>query len=120
MGAIVSHAGKFDILDYHRETDLAIDFTVLLPSGSPLHLTGATALWRVFRAYRHRVFLEKSIGSGIAVVDAATGKLRVTVARADTRDLAPTTYRHELRVRKDGVEDVVIDGSFAVLASPRL
>lgn len=112
-------SNTFNVTDYHRETDLEIEFTINDADGDPLNLAEAIAMWRLSRRATGPALITKTIGAGIAVTEEEAGVLVVTVNRAETRGMLGA-YHHELRVRLNDAEDVVINGQFVVRASPPL
>lgn len=61
--------------------------------------------------------IQKTIGSGITVLDAAAGHIRVTILPADTATLsAATTYFCDLQIKSaGGVITTVADGTIAIV-----
>src|SRR5262245_52513844 len=65
-------------------------------NGDPLDLTGATMEWWLAKTSHSEKTLQKKLGSGLTVV-AGTG-VNVSLASADTYDLKPEIWYHELKV----------------------
>jgi hypothetical protein len=96
--------------------------TVTDGAGAPVNLAGATAIrYAVTRrgpggAPILPAVIVKSLGSGVAVTDAAAGKFTVTLANGETGALAGT-YRHEAEVTDaDGRISTVFIGAFGIEA----
>lgn len=97
----------------YQGDSLTAQFSVVDDEGSPVDLTGATITWRA-ATVSHQTVLDKAVGRGITVTDAAGGVCEVALAPDDTASLLGT-YRHQLRVvDATGQEAVVAEGAMTV------
>ena len=71
-------------------------------TGNPKVLTGASVQWAMFRAYKGTVVLTKDTDGGITITDAAGGILTISIGAADTLDIRPDDYAHEVEVTDSG------------------
>ena|ERR1700722_15502352 len=62
--------------------------------------------------------LKYTTSPGIRIIDGPNGKLRVTIASADTLMLAPAMYSWEVRRIDNGNNSVEAEGVFYLLPSP--
>lgn len=109
----------------HAGDDLTITVTVTADGtagGTPVSLAGATAItwaaapWSQLGEATERA-VTKTLGAGIAVTDAAGGEFTVTLAAADTADLAGR-YTHQARVTDAaGKRSTVLSGILEVEGS---
>lgn len=102
---------------YQGDT-LLIDMTVRDNAGAPKSLVGATIKYAV--GYKPGIgqpsIFQKTVGSGIAITDAANGAFTITVAAADTQALKGAAYYHECEVTDAaGVKHTVMTGTLTVL-----
>lgn len=88
------------------------------PAGSAINLAGYTAAMQVRKTFGGPTVLSLSNVSGIAI-DAALGKLTITVARATTQTLpAPMQGVYDLEVATGTVTYRLLEGS--VLVTPEV
>lgn len=81
--------------------ELAI--TVTDEDGDPVDLLNTTVTWAIARNAHTDALIEKDTDGDVTIVDAAAGELNVDIEPADTRDLRPRTYYHEVELRdQDG------------------
>lgn len=71
---------------------LALDFGIVDADGDPIDLTGATIRWWMARSVYATPILQKSVGSGIAVISLPAGTFTVTLDPQDTADLVGAFY----------------------------
>lgn len=92
-----------------------LGFTVADANGDPMDLNGATIRWQAARSVNSRPpLIEKSIGSGISVTNAALGQFDVALAATDTENLRGALY-HEAEIIDDqGNVITVIAGTMTV------
>jgi hypothetical protein len=102
-----------------RGDTIVIEFAVS-QDGVALNLTGYS-IW--FTAKKQKsdndtapTAIQKTLSSGIVVLDAAAGHIKVTILPADTATLsADTTYVCDLQVKSGGgVITTVADGTMAI------
>jgi hypothetical protein len=75
-----------------------LDFIVQDYDGSVQNLTDCEVRWALSDpADLSTALIEKEDGDGISVIDAANGRLTVTLTAGDTSELSGT-YRHELEI----------------------
>lgn len=87
------------------------------PAGSPVDLTGFTAVrWQMSKSASKRPpQLEKSIGDGVVITSAVDGEFEVTLDSADTEDLKGDFY-HEVEVKDaSGRPATVLSGTITIL-----
>lgn len=86
------------VIQVNENSDLVIDFTVK-ESGVPIDLSDATEL--VYGVFENRIdgrkIIEKTIGDGISLDNAAVGVVRLTLSADDTVGHSGLKY-HEMRV----------------------
>ena len=99
-----------------RTNDL--DLTVVQSNGTtPLDLTGKTLAFTVKLTKVSAALFTKTIGDGIAVVNAAGGVFRVTIDPADTSGLAEEVYYHETEVTNGAEVVTIMDGRLKIKKS---
>ncbi|HSF94778.1 MAG TPA: hypothetical protein VLA52_07105 [Thermohalobaculum sp.] len=110
--------------DYHAGDNKPLDFTVYDEDpanpgqpdlASPVDLTGATIRWALSAfATDAAPLLTKTTALGITITDAAAGKFRVSLDKADTVALNGKYY-HEAEVLTAGAaDDTVATGTVTV------
>jgi hypothetical protein len=67
-------------------------------AGAALNLTGCTIRWWFAKNANGPALFQKSIGSGVTVVSAASGRFDVRMAPADTFSINPGDYYHECEI----------------------
>ena len=73
---------------------------------TPLDLDGVTINFRMIKP--GNVAINKSVGSGITIIDADSGRCNVTIDSADTADITnTTTIEYELQLTIAGKYDTV-------------
>jgi hypothetical protein len=80
--------------------DKTVSIALTNEDGTPFDTAGATMEWWLAKTNHSDKIVAKTIGSGLAL---ATGGVTVTLASADTYDLKPEIYYHELKVTKAGL-----------------
>jgi len=104
----------------HSGDTLTLEVTVNDSSGSAVDLTAATFTWAMSKksnsavAPRGAALLTKALASGVTLIDAATGRIDITLDPADTESLAGTYY-HELQMTDTGVVSTVLYGSVTIV-----
>jgi hypothetical protein len=79
------------------EQDLVI--TILAADGGPLNLTGVQSIaFSVATPYDRKALFSKQLGSGVSVLDAANGKIRVNLTEVDTEKLSGGVFYHETKI----------------------
>lgn len=96
----------------------ALDFAIVDAGGGAVDLMGATIRWQMARSVRAAAILEKAIGSGITITDAAAGKFTVELDPTDTAAITGTFY-HEVEII-DAVGNVSTPRSGTILIKPGL
>lgn len=94
-------------IEFFAGDDKVLQFTVTQAgSTDPLDLTNAEIMFRMIK--EGNVEINKSIGTGVTVVDAAAGRLDVTINSSDTVDIFNTVeLEYELQLRQAGLYDTV-------------
>lgn len=76
-----------DIVDYIAGDSMEIDFTVQDAAGAALDLSGAVVKWSATKAPGASnigtAIVTKTIGSGITIMDATAGTLKVLIGKGD-------------------------------------
>lgn len=99
---------------FQGETKL-FEFTVNKADDSgPEIITGWAIEWRVFQHAKAQDTLLVETGADVTITDGPNGLVRVTVAAADTIEIEPSIYWHELW-RTDVNNEAVLSYGPAVL-----
>lgn len=77
--------------------------------GTPFDPAGAAMEWWLSRTSHSEKIIAKSIGSGSILIVA--GGINITLASADTYDLKPEIYYHELKIIKGSTVSVATVGA---------
>src|SRR4051812_42135145 len=85
-----------DAAEWFVGEDKTLLFTVLDSAKAAVNVTGWAIEWVFGRNPDMPPLFKKTIGAGITVLDAAQGRLSVTIAAADTTGLRDATYYHTL------------------------
>jgi hypothetical protein len=71
-----------------------ISITITDPQGNAIDLTGFNVTWGIAQSEWADPVVEKSTdGGGVELVDAANGKIEVTIVPGDTEELGGTYYQ---------------------------
>lgn len=94
----MSAAPEYDF-EMHQGDTKRLTVTVKDPAGAVVSLVGAQSIkWWVAKTVRSTVrLIEKSVGSGIVVTNAAGGVITITLSPANTVAVSGSYY-HELEV----------------------
>jgi len=76
---------------------ITFEFTAKEESGAVINLTGMTLKWALGRTKNGPKLLTKTVGAGIVIIDAATGRFNVSLAEADTINFEGDYY-HEAKL----------------------
>ena len=105
----------YDLLTRHGNT-LTVPLRFKSADGSPFDLTGSELVFYC-KAQQGSVNLRKTIGSGLAMSDPASGRVTVTLTAAETRSLpAGRMTDYEIERRIDGTEKTLLAGLIEVEA----
>lgn len=87
--------------------------------GVAVNLTGYTADMQVRYATDTSIIVELSTSNGRITIDAAYGRVNLTISAADTATLAAGTYQYDLNLTNtaDGTIYKILQGTFVVAAS---
>lgn len=99
------------------------DVTVTVSLSPATNITGWSLAFTVKRQYGDAAALiAKTVGSGITVVNAATGVFAVALASADTNNanVGPGAYPFEITRTDGGSRTVLTIGTFTVLPAVAL
>ena len=122
-------AQKVDILDsdhWFTNSDYAINCYIKQADGTTAQdVTGWTFSWVLKRNASDldaNAILTKTSGSGISIINAATGHVRVTIDDLDTDGSvrAPRMYVHELKRIDPGFEAPLVVGLAKLLRSAHI
>jgi hypothetical protein len=85
--------------------------TVDTSAGAPDDIINFDFSWRMWHILTGTV-LEKSVGDGITILDQTIyrGQLVVLIEPADTENLTPLTYKHQLIMSFGGAAQTVMEG----------
>lgn len=104
------------MVEIYRRNSRVLNLTVTDEADAAVDLTGCTVHWVVCDAVG-TALIEKSMGAGITIENAAAGQIRIDLAPDDT-DIPPGTYQHELLViDENGNRYTALAGQFTVLPS---
>jgi len=112
--------GTQNDITLHSGDTLVLEVTVKNASATAVDLTAATFAWAMSKksasavAPQGAALLTKALASGITLIDAATGRIDITLDPADTESLAGTYY-HELQMTDTGVVSTVLYGSVTIV-----
>ncbi|HEY0820258.1 MAG TPA: hypothetical protein VGD46_15845 [Rhizobacter sp.] len=89
----------------------------VMQGASPLNLAGITAakFWLAKKVSSPSPLVEKTLGAGVTVTDAAQGRLEIALANADTRPLKGSLYCELELVNADGRRATVMVGTVTVV-----
>lgn len=95
--------------------------TKVLGIGPPVNLAGVLAAWATFKnnvALYDQGQLQKTLGSGVTVVDAALGIVEVTLDPLDTRGFAdgPTKLVYDVQLKEADGSITTIDSGVLVVS----
>lgn len=68
--------------------------TIYDSAGNPVNLSGATITFKATKRRNGEAVISKSLGDGIAMIDAGQGRHSVTLSPADTVDLRGVLFWH--------------------------
>ena len=104
-------------LEVYQGKDKLIDATIYDTAGAELDISGSTFEWVVYRPTSGEIVLTKTVGSGITIIDAPNGLIRITLVPDDTLTLLGN-YNHECELTDATSKiDTVFTGYFKVIAS---
>jgi hypothetical protein len=89
-------------------------------AGEAVNLTGYTITFTAKKDIKDAdaapTTIQKTLGSGIVVLDAPTGKIRITLNSADTATFPDvvTTYVADVQIKKDGITTTVASGTITI------
>ena len=99
--------------------DITITTQVLDCTDTAVDLTSIESAQWVLKKYSEDVaiLLTKTVGAGIAITDATTGTMVIVLEAADTQDIEPGDYYHELRIDNNSAITTVSTGKFVITAT---
>lgn len=93
---------------------VTLNLTIKDSDSVVIDLTGFTAKWSAQKFYHASTRINKTIGSGITIIDAAAGQLDVVVAQGDITRAG--VWFHELELVDDaGESQTVLNGKIDVI-----
>lgn len=101
-------------------TDNTLDLVLVDGANQPLNLTGASIWFTAKRRYSDTdadAIIQKTVGDGITVDNAAGGLAHVTLLPEDTFDLPfyRQTFRYDVKVKSsDGISAIVARGQLTI------
>lgn len=105
-----------DFKMYAGDTKI-LDVVVKDSNGFPVDLTGTAVRWQLGKSATARPpLVQKSVGNGITLADAANGRFEVTLSAADTQALRGSYY-HEAEVDDLGTIATVLAGKVQIDAA---
>lgn len=99
---------------------VALDIQVSDLNNDPIDLDGATGTWAMAKSVEGPAIVTKTVGAGgIVILDPSSdGILEITLLVADTINLLPGVYYHELQIVDAGGDtSTVIRGNITVSAA---
>lgn len=101
---------------YFSGDHLVLEVTVQDDAGSVLDLTGIQALvWELAKTVKSSTaHVTKSIGSGITVINATSGRVDVAIVPADTASLKGEKYHEMQMTDSNGNVSTVMYGKFTI------
>jgi hypothetical protein len=94
--------------DMYQGEDKVVFIKLDNADGSPFDPTDSTFEWWLAKTNHSAKTVSKTIGSGLTVMP---GGVNIALASADTYDLKPEIWYHELKVTKGGVLSVTTVGA---------
>ena len=86
-----------------------IDITVpITMNGVALNIAGATLTWKMYHILTGIVLTKDNSTIGGVTINGDNESITLNFVKADTEDLIPLTYYHEIRIAKSGAENVLI------------
>lgn len=105
-----SSLASTDLLQFYRGDTIRLDIQVFDETSTPQSLVGATirSFWKEEECYTVTVY-ELAIGTGITVLDASKGIIRVELSPAQSANLLTITYVFDVEVTlEDGTVGTVL------------
>ena len=103
--------------DMYAGDDQNIGITIKDALGGNMNLTDVNAIQWIMKKYAlsSGSLIEKNVGSGVTILTAASGEVRVELYSADTQSVTPGPYYHEMRV-KDSSNNIstVLTGTMTI------
>ncbi len=116
--------GTLHSFDMHRGDDRSITYTVVDEAGAVVDVTAAAIVWVLAaqdtgasgpQPRPGSTLLTKSVGSGVVLVDAVNGDIRVDIDSVDTVALrAPNVYYHEVQITLAGKVTTIAFGNITL------
>ena len=112
-------AAKCQQFEFFQGDDREITVTVRNAAGALVDLTGATIVWKLLKTNRQTVWVQKSVGSGIAIKEqgAYKGQFVITLTNAETAGVSVGVQYHEADVTLGGKKSTVVYGGVDVKRS---
>ena len=109
---------RVPVISLSQGEGTVINATVDSPDGMPdVSIAAFTFTWRLWHLLTGTV-LEKTVGSGIALVSSGeTGELKITIDPADAVLLIPLTYDHQLFMGSSLSAQKLMEGAIQISAS---
>jgi hypothetical protein len=91
--------------------DKYIEVTLRNPNSTPYNITGCTFTWVLKLTKAAAALITKTSPTGVSIINAAGGILRVNIADTDTDPLTEAAHWHELKMVTVGLEEItILDG----------
>lgn len=116
MGATVANIGVDEA--WHAGEDRQLNIDVTNAADSAQDMSGWSLTWVLRSKATDEDLVTKTVGSGISITngDGTNDRAEVTVAAADTADLAAGLYHHHLRRTDSGNTIILAYGDVTLLA----
>jgi hypothetical protein len=86
-----------------------IDITVpITMNGVALNVDDATLTWKMYHILTGIALVKDNADFGGVTINNDNESITLSFVKADTEDLIPLTYFHEIRIAKSGAENVLI------------
>jgi len=112
--------GTQSSISMHSGDTRKLQVTIVDESSAAVDLTSASIIWALSKKAADEVLprgsaiVTKSIGDGITVIDAVTGRVDILIDSADTASLAGDFY-HEMQLTLGGSVSTVLYGTVTIV-----
>lgn len=91
-----TRAKAYGPLEFHAGEDVTIDLEINILAGTDESLASDTLIWHMRRQGNRLTSVKKETGDGITHTGESTGVATITIDSADTDNLEPGIYEHQL------------------------
>ena len=109
-------------LKFFQGEDILLQLTIVDDDGAAVDITGYTFTCTILANYGDAtpVAGPYTIGSGITIIDAATGRVDVAIPDGDTDGLDAGPYVYDVKRSNEGAEAIEAYGAFELLPAATL